>query len=102
MALSDGDHINFVGKVAADDSAALPTQYVQENHTRNDTNSIYDEEEVVAAKESDFKHKQVRALDSSYIHFHFFSNITIEIQRMDAHVACLSGNWSNLWRHWVG
>jgi len=100
MAASDGGHISFVGKVAADDSAALSTPYLHEKDTKHDTNSTYDEEEVVVSKESDFRHKQVRKFDS-YVYFDSFSNNTIEIQRMDANVVGLPGNWSNLWRHWV-
>jgi hypothetical protein len=60
MAASDGGHISFVGQVAADDSAALPMPYAQEKYTKPDVDSIYDEEEIIASKESDFRHKQVR------------------------------------------
>ena len=59
MAEDNGGHINFVGLAAADNSAASPKSPVLEKHVGHDIDSIYDEEEVIATKESDFKHKQV-------------------------------------------
>jgi hypothetical protein len=59
MAADNGAHINFVGLAAADNSAASPIPPVPEKHVGHDIDSIYDEEEVIATKESDFKHKQV-------------------------------------------
>lgn len=43
MAADNGGHINFVG---------------QGKHVGHDVDSVYDEEEIIKTKESDFKHKQ--------------------------------------------
>jgi len=50
--------------------AAMPTSVVleKEKHVGNDFNSVYDEEEVIAAKESDFKRKQVCGFGSAGIY----------------------------------
>ena len=61
MAANNGGHINFVGQAAADDSAASPKSPVLEKHVEHDIDSVYDEEEIIKTKESDFKHKQVCA-----------------------------------------
>jgi len=61
MATNDGGHISFVGQAVADDSAASPKSPVLEKKIGHDVDSVYDEEEVIPVKESDFKHKQVCA-----------------------------------------
>lgn len=69
MAANNGGHINLVGQAAADDSAASPKSPVLEKHVEHDIDSVYDEEEVIKAKESDFKHKQVCAFGDAGIYF---------------------------------
>jgi hypothetical protein len=61
MAANNDGHLRFVEQAAADDSAASPKSSVLEKHVGTDIESAYDEEEVIATKESDFKHKQVCA-----------------------------------------
>jgi KUP system potassium uptake protein len=63
MAANDVGHISFVGQAAADDSAASPNSTVPEKHVGHEIDSVYDDEEVIATKESDFKHKQVCIFD---------------------------------------
>jgi len=59
MATNDGGHISFVGQAAACTPAANPEKLVFEKQTRHDVDSVYDEEEFIPVKESDFKRKQV-------------------------------------------
>jgi hypothetical protein len=59
MATDNGGYIDFVGLAAAELSAASPKSPVLEKHVGHDIDSNFDEEEVLATKESDFKHKQV-------------------------------------------
>jgi len=54
MAADNGGHIDFVG---------------QEKHVGHDIDSVYDEEEIIKTKESDFKHKQVCAFGDAGIYF---------------------------------
>jgi hypothetical protein len=61
MAANDGGHISLVGQEAAESSAASPKSPVLENRGGHDVDSVYDEE-AIATKESDFKHKQVGKL----------------------------------------
>lgn len=59
MATNDGGHISFLGQVVAGKSAASPESLVLEKQTGHDVDSVYDEEEFIPVKESDFKRKQV-------------------------------------------
>jgi hypothetical protein len=69
MAADNGGHINFVGLAAAELSAASPKSPVLEKNVGHDIDSNYDEEEVIATKESDFKRKQVYVFGGSAIYF---------------------------------
>ena len=69
MAAKHGSHISFVGRAAAGDSAAISRSPELEKQVEHDNDSVYDEEEVIATKESDFKHKQVYAFAGSGIYF---------------------------------
>jgi hypothetical protein len=53
MAAKHGSDISFVGQ------AAIPRSPVLEKHGGHDIDSVYDDEEILAIKESDFKRKQV-------------------------------------------
>ena len=59
MAKNDGGHISFLGQVASGKSAANPETLVFEKQIGHDIDSVYDEEEFIPVKESDFKRKQV-------------------------------------------
>ena len=69
MAPKHGGHISFVGREAAGDSAATPRSSELEKQVEHEIDSVYDEEEVIATKESDFKHKQVYAFARAGIYF---------------------------------
>ena len=72
-----------------------------EKHVEHDIISAYDEE-IIATKESDFKHKQVCAFGWRQDLFWWpWLTVNVEIQGMDAHVAVLPSDWSHLRRHWV-
>jgi hypothetical protein len=57
-------HINVLGQAAAESSAANP------KHVGHDVDSVYDEEEAIKTKETDFKHKQVCAFGGTWIYFY--------------------------------
>lgn len=64
MAANNGGHISFVGKAAAGDHTAAKTTVISpvlEKGIAHDLDSVYDEEDVLETKSSDFKHKQVGA-----------------------------------------
>jgi hypothetical protein len=61
MAANNGGHISFVGQAAAGKSAARPETLVYEKQIGHDVDSVYDEEEFIPVKESDFKRRQVCA-----------------------------------------
>lgn len=56
-----GGHISFVGQAAAGDAAADFKSPVYEKGIQQDMDSVYDEEDIIQTKESDYKHRQVRA-----------------------------------------
>jgi hypothetical protein len=64
MSSKDGPRIKFISSVAAGNTAATPPQASSAADEKgafdNDVDSIYDEEELPTARESDFKRKQVR------------------------------------------
>ena len=62
MAAKNDGHISFVRQEVADDSAAIPNTTKLEVTVGHDADSAYDEEEILAVKESDFKRKQVRKI----------------------------------------
>jgi hypothetical protein len=59
MAINHDGHISFLGQGAASHSAATPISTMPQKHIENDVHSDYDEEDAIAPKESDFRHKQV-------------------------------------------
>ena len=61
MAANNGGNISFVGQAAAGKPAASPETLVFEKQIGHDVDSVYDEEEFIPVKESDFKRKQVSA-----------------------------------------
>ncbi len=60
MAAKDGDPIIPVGQAAAGHPVAILGPTNMEKQMRQETDSIYDEEDGIGAKETDFKRKQVR------------------------------------------
>jgi hypothetical protein len=102
MTPENGTRIHFLGQEVTGDSVAIVSSPELEKTVDHEADSKYDEEEVTATKESDFKHKQVCGfwqLPDSFLTSS--ANIDIAIQRMDSLVAGLPGNWSHLWRYWV-
>jgi hypothetical protein len=64
MAANNGGHIKFVGHEAAVDPPAannVTSSALKEKEVEHDVDSVYDEEDVMETKDSDFKHKQVCA-----------------------------------------
>jgi hypothetical protein len=65
MSSNDGPRIKFISSMAAGKAVATPPKAssaaVEKGAFDHDVDSIYDEEEVPVARESDFKHKQVRS-----------------------------------------
>lgn len=60
MATNDGGHIRFLGQAVAGKSAANSESLVLEKkQIGHDIDSVYDEEEFIPVRESDFKRKQV-------------------------------------------
>jgi len=55
MAANNDGHISFVGQAAAVDAAAA----IKEKGVKQEVDSIYDEEETISVKSSDYKHVQV-------------------------------------------